>query len=125
MVKNEAERQAWMNHQRAMFAYQGEDVETIAGRDYSRALAKKCPKCQSIFYTYRIHVQTSQTFTVEPEPRLEQTVLFQRETCGHPECADWEHKHQVFRREQYAREHRPQTQAQTQPTALVRKQQKI
>lgn len=81
-----------------MFRTPDNSIQVIAGRRFARNLAKRCPWCQEIFYTYQDQDAPEEPGRVDPDP-APRSMIGQRETCWHHLCQKAEQEHQ-FRRSQ-------------------------
>lgn len=88
-----AELQAHYDRLKAQFATPDPTVKTIAGRDWARILAKRCPVCGDVFYAYQPLDVVMEPYRVDRDPVL-RTQPAQRETCGHPRCWHTEQEYQ-------------------------------
>ena len=96
-VSNGTERKAWYDQLRAKFAEPDGTVEVRDdGREYARTLAKVCPQCEVVFYTYQQIGHERQPYRQDPDPSKGQIVQ-SRETCGSPRCWDQEMEYQSKR----------------------------
>ena len=108
----------WQQGQRERNMIPGEEIVEIGGKDYLRNKAKLCPSCGCVFYGYQRYTNPSGMPAVDPNPRLHQTAVAGRETCGYPECLDMENTYQFGRR----RAAMPHAEAPSlEPVKLVRK----
>ena len=89
-------QQAHFDAQKAKFATMGEERIERHGRIYVRNLAKICPFCRDVFWTYQVEGQEREPYRIDPDPIDGNGT---RETCGHPLCHDAEDDYQFQRRQ--------------------------
>jgi hypothetical protein len=93
-----------------------------SGKVYVRTLGKICPRCHQIFYVYQVEGQEEEPYREDPEIELNEwgfpvRDVGSRDTCGHPDCHEWEDGHQFRRRVAARAEHGRRSRPEPSPEA--------
>jgi len=96
MIRTPQERQAWYDTLKAVFARPDPATRHGTGDQvFTRTLAKRCPWCGDVFFTYQLEGHEREPYRVDPNPP---GGMGARDTCGHPMCREAEHDYQFKRR---------------------------
>jgi len=79
--------QAWRDEQKTKWATPDHTEVLRNGKVFTRSLAKRCPMCKDVFWTYQ---QLGHEQPPYQEDLMPEHGKGQRETCGNPKCGDTE-----------------------------------